>query len=247
MRLMTTSSFADLEGIGVREIKARTLKPVDACWTVFVIDPIAVRVIWVMARLRIKATPEGITWASLALGVASGAAFAGGRYVWGALLYEASFLLDCLDGKWSRLTQTSTGRGAFLDGLVGTLVLVAAVTGLGYHEGIRADGGLAIVGACLLLSVRAMNNYLTIYLRAEDKQVHTVFRTGEKGFLARHRLLAPMAFPDRHALLFVVAPLMSVVGPMFVAVGALEFVMQLRKWQLVWRQMGAPEIPEMEK
>ena len=59
----------------------------------------------------------------------------------------------------------------------------------------------------------------------------------DAGWLARHRLLAPLAFPDRHVLLFVVAPLVGVVGPTFVAVGALELVMQARKGQLVWRKL----------
>jgi phosphatidylglycerophosphate synthase len=229
------------KSLSVRDVKAVTLKPVDAWWTVVAIDPIAIRVIWLMSRLRARTTPEQITWASLVPGLACGASFATGHYVAGAVLYQFSFLLDCLDGKWSRLTRSSSERGAFLDGLVGTLVLVAAVGGLGFGERRGSDAALAIAGTVLLLGVRAASNYLTIYLHAEDNRVHTVFRTGDSSWLARHRLLAPLAFPDRHVLLFVVAPLAHVVGPMFVAVGALELAMQTRKGQLVWRRLTAPE------
>lgn len=230
---------ADPRRVGLKQIKAVTLKPVDAWWTVLVVDPVAVRVIWLMARLRAPVTPEGITWVSLAVGLASGGCFADGRYVLGAVLYEVSFFLDCLDGKWSRLTGASTERGAFLDGLTGTIVLVAVVSGLGFHERSHSGGALAIAGMSLLLCVRAISNYLTIYLQTPDPRVHTVFRPEPGGWLARHRLLAPMSFPDRHVLLFVVAPLTGVVGPMFVAIAALELAMQGRKGQILWRRLTA--------
>jgi hypothetical protein len=63
-------------------------------------------------------TPNAVTFLSLAVGTAAAAAFADGARGWliaGALLLQAAFTLDCVDGQLARYTRTFTPSGAYLD------------------------------------------------------------------------------------------------------------------------------------
>src|SRR5690606_14699558 len=131
------------------EIKQKTLKPADAWWVVFVIDPIAVRILWLLMRVGPRVTPNAVTSGSLVLGLLSAAAFWQGRYGWGALLFQLSFLLDCIDGKLGRLTGQSSPWGAFYDGFVNNVVFGANVLGL--MASAPGDMRLASASALLLL------------------------------------------------------------------------------------------------
>ncbi|MFI6297613.1 CDP-alcohol phosphatidyltransferase family protein [Nonomuraea sp. NPDC050790] len=99
------------------EVRERTYKPRDAWWTVFLVDPLAGRLV-VVAANRTSVTPNQVTWAAFALGLGSAACFLVGGWTWpaaGALLYHLSFVLDCVDGKIARLKGNGTVFGGWLD------------------------------------------------------------------------------------------------------------------------------------
>ncbi|MEV4888086.1 CDP-alcohol phosphatidyltransferase family protein [Nonomuraea sp. NPDC055795] len=99
------------------EVRERTYKPRDAWWTVFLVDPLAGRLV-VAAANRTSITPNQVTWAAFALGLGSAACFVMGGWSWlaaGAVLYHLSFVLDCVDGKIARLKGTGTVFGGWLD------------------------------------------------------------------------------------------------------------------------------------
>ncbi|WP_017625074.1 CDP-alcohol phosphatidyltransferase family protein [Nocardiopsis chromatogenes] len=106
---MTTFTLAD--------VRERTYKSRDAWWTVFLVDPLASRlVVWTANRTDI--TPNQITFGAGVLGVGSAAAFAMGSWPWlvlGAVLFHLSFVLDCMDGKIARLKGTGSVFGAWVD------------------------------------------------------------------------------------------------------------------------------------
>ncbi|WP_051713249.1 CDP-alcohol phosphatidyltransferase family protein [Spirillospora albida] len=94
-----------------------TRKDKDAWWTVLLVDPVAVRVAWLLANWT-RATPNQITVAAFGLGLGAAAAFWQGTSGWlmiGALLYHLGFVLDCVDGKIARLKGSGSLFGVWLD------------------------------------------------------------------------------------------------------------------------------------
>ncbi|KAB2351755.1 CDP-alcohol phosphatidyltransferase family protein [Actinomadura rudentiformis] len=105
---MATYSLEDVRAV---------CKQRDAWWTVLLVDPIAVRLAWLVAN-RTPFTPNQITLAAFALGLGSAGCFAQATAGWlalGALLYHLGFVLDCVDGKIARLRGTGSPFGAWLD------------------------------------------------------------------------------------------------------------------------------------
>ncbi|MEY9215404.1 CDP-alcohol phosphatidyltransferase family protein [Thermobifida halotolerans] len=106
---MTSFTLAD--------VQERTYKKRDAWWTVFLVDPLAGRlVVWTANHTSI--TPNQLTLGAGLLGLASAACFAMAEWQWlvaGALLFHLSFVLDCMDGKIARLKGTGSVFGAWVD------------------------------------------------------------------------------------------------------------------------------------
>ncbi|MCO6011577.1 CDP-alcohol phosphatidyltransferase family protein [Actinoallomurus purpureus] len=101
----------------LEEVKSQTFKARDAWWTVFLVDPLAGRLVVGTAN-RTSITPNQITWGALFLGLGSAGCFLMPDWKWlvlGALLYHLSFVLDCMDGKIARLKGTGTVLGGWLD------------------------------------------------------------------------------------------------------------------------------------
>ncbi|WP_113702864.1 CDP-alcohol phosphatidyltransferase family protein [Nonomuraea lactucae] len=106
-----------MPGFTLEEVRERTYKARDAWWTVFLVDPLAGRLVVVLAN-RTSVRPNQITWAAFVLGLGSAACFLMPGWGWpaaGALLYHLSFVLDCVDGKIARLKGTGTVMGGWLD------------------------------------------------------------------------------------------------------------------------------------
>jgi phosphatidylglycerophosphate synthase len=101
----------------LEEVKSQTFKARDAWWTVFLVDPLAGRLVVGTAN-RTSITPNQITWGALFLGLGSAGCFFMADWKWlilGAVLYHLSFVLDCMDGKIARLKGTGTVLGGWLD------------------------------------------------------------------------------------------------------------------------------------
>ena len=99
------------------EIRERTYKPKDAWWTVLLVDPIAGRLVRLVAPYR-WITPDLLTILATIVGIGSAICFAlGGRWwiVAGALLFHVSFIVDCMDGKIARLNGTGSIFGGWFD------------------------------------------------------------------------------------------------------------------------------------
>lgn len=195
----------------VASLRGHTYKAADAWWTVFVIDPIAIRVVWALLRLWPRTNPNLVTLSSLLFGLASAAAFSQGRLVAGALLYQVSFVGDCVDGKVARWRGVASGRGALYDGLTNTAVYTGALVGLGWW--LTSEGShLALLGVGLLLAFRGITLQANLDGGGpgdDDRGWSRTWQTTEASWLARHRLLPPFSFPDKHAILFLAGPLIG--------------------------------------
>ncbi|OJF12470.1 CDP-alcohol phosphatidyltransferase family protein [Couchioplanes caeruleus] len=112
------------------EIRTRTYKDRDAWWTVWLVDPLASRLVWLVAPVG-WITPNLLTMGAFVLGLVAAACFAVGDYPWlvaGALVFHLSFVLDCMDGKIARLKGTGSVFGSWLDYVFDRLrVVVCAV------------------------------------------------------------------------------------------------------------------------
>ena len=122
------------------------LKAADAVWTVFVIDPIAVPLV-ALARDSRAVTPDRLSAATALAALASAAAFASDLLWLGALLFQMSFLLDCMDGKLARVRGSTSPAGVLTDVAADALRLAACATGLAVA--LSRDGALTISGTSL--------------------------------------------------------------------------------------------------
>ena len=116
------------------EIRTRTYKDRDAWWTVWLVDPLASRLVWLVAPVR-WITPNLLTMGAFVLGLIAAACFAQADYPWliaGAVVFHLSFVLDCMDGKIARLKGTGSVFGSWLDYVFDRLrVLVCAIALMG--------------------------------------------------------------------------------------------------------------------
>ncbi|QVQ54284.1 CDP-alcohol phosphatidyltransferase family protein [Spiractinospora alimapuensis] len=98
------------------EVKG-TYKKLDSWWTVFLVDPLAGRLV-VLTANHTSLTPNHLTLGAGLLGVGSAVSFAMGTWPWlvlGAVLFHLSFVLDCMDGKIARLKGTGSEFGGWVD------------------------------------------------------------------------------------------------------------------------------------
>src|SRR5689334_19578887 len=92
------------------DIRERTYKARDAWWTVWLVDPLASRLVWLTSPWP-WVTPNRLTLGAFALGGGAAACFLKQSYGWvlaGAVLFHLSFVLDCMDGKTARLNGTGS-------------------------------------------------------------------------------------------------------------------------------------------
>ena len=106
-----------VERVSLAEIRERTYKDRDAWWTVWLVDPLAARLVRLVAPWR-AVTPNRLTVGAFLIGLAAAACFWQQSWGWlvaGAALFHLSFVLDCMDGKIARLNGTGSVFGAWLD------------------------------------------------------------------------------------------------------------------------------------
>jgi phosphatidylglycerophosphate synthase len=122
-RPLSTADLAEArERIGTydedRVLLDSAVKATDGFFTTFFVSPYSKYIARWAARRGF--TPNQITTVSLLIGAAAAAAFASGEragYVAGAILLQAAFTFDCVDGQLARYTRTFTKLGAWLDSI----------------------------------------------------------------------------------------------------------------------------------
>ena len=92
-------------------------------------DPIAVPLVGRVLD-RPSVTPNRLTAAAVAVGWAAAAAFAFGATVAGALLFQVSFAIDCMDGKLAASRGTSSRWGGWIDLVGDALTTIPCVLAL---------------------------------------------------------------------------------------------------------------------
>jgi phosphatidylglycerophosphate synthase len=164
------------------EIRARTYKGRDAWWTVWLVDPLASRLVWLVAPWR-RVTPNRLTTVAFLLGLGSAAAFGRGSYGWlllGALLFHLSFVLDCMDGKIARLNGTGSVFGAWLDYVFDRLRVLACAVGLfgGQYQRTHDFAYVWLAGLVIFLDMFRYLNALQMGKVKADMKARLAASTG---------------------------------------------------------------------
>lgn len=150
--------------VSTAEVRA-TYKQRDAWWTVLLVDPIAGRLLRLVARFA-WITPTRLTIAAFLLGLGAAACFreaTAGWLVAGALLYHASFITDCVDGKLARLRGTGSIVGSWLDFLLDRVRVIICTVALFGGQYLRTGDA-----AYLLVAIGVAFLALFIYLNGAE-------------------------------------------------------------------------------
>lgn len=179
----------------LKDIRDSSYKKKDAWWTVFLVDPIASRLMLPLANYT-KISPNQLTLLAFATGLIAAFLFYQGSYVTlvaGAVLYHISFTLDCMDGKISRLKRTGTLFGAWLDYILDrTRVAICAFSlMLGqYHETGQVYYFYLAALICFLDSTRYMNSLLVYKslneMRKKIDKANSKLKKEHKPVIIRH-------------------------------------------------------------
>jgi phosphatidylglycerophosphate synthase len=188
------------------ELRAATYKPRDSWWTVLLTDPVAIRLVRVSVPHR-WITPNRVTLLAFLTGLGAAACFLQGTRGWliaGALIFQLSFVLDCVDGKIARWNRTGSILGSWLDfGLdqVRLAVCVLALFGGVFRVTHNATYLVVAVVVVFLAMFRYFNGFLIDRARAqmagadaapaigdEDGETSSAPTGGVFGWLASRRI-----------------------------------------------------------
>ena len=129
-----------------------------------IIDPVA------KLLLRLKVTPDGITWFGCGATVVVSFAFlAQGKFLIGALLFGFFSLIDLLDGTMARMLGTAGPWGAFLDSTLDRVSDSAVICALIYfyvNSEVSLRNVVVIAGIVSLVM-----SLLTSYARAKAESL----------------------------------------------------------------------------
>jgi phosphatidylglycerophosphate synthase len=133
------------------------VKASDGFFTTFFVSPYSRYIARWAARRGL--TPNQVTTASMAIGVLAAAAFATGSrpgLVAGAVLLQAAFTADCVDGQLARYTRTFSKFGAWLDSIFDRAkeYVVFAGLAIGASRGFGDDVWALAVAAMTLQTAR---------------------------------------------------------------------------------------------
>jgi hypothetical protein len=115
--------------ITIQQIKKEGFKKRDTIWAVIFWNPLAARLIWLIANFT-KITPNNLTTISLIIGLLSGIFFIKGDLILGAILFQISYLFDAMDGKLARVQKKSSNIGELYDNITDRIKIFVWTTSL---------------------------------------------------------------------------------------------------------------------
>jgi phosphatidylglycerophosphate synthase len=145
----------------LEDIRA-TYKWRDAWWTVYLVDPLASRLMLPLVN-HTRITPNQVSSLSFVSGALAALSFLQGDHAWlvlGAALYHVSFVLDCIDGKIARLKGTGSVFGMWLDYSFDRYRVMICAVGLSYGQYVRSDGELRYVWLAVAIIFLDMLRYM---------------------------------------------------------------------------------------
>ena len=144
-----------------RVLLERANRPDDGFYSTFVLRKASKPVTALALRLGLR--PNQVSLLSLALGLTAAACFALGTWpglLAGAVLMQASLVVDCVDGEVARFTRTFSELGAWLDAATDRIKEYAAYAGLAAGA-MRSGQDIWLLAALVMVmqTVRHMGDY----------------------------------------------------------------------------------------
>lgn len=136
-------------GVGALEVYEKTRKRPDLFWNTYVARPPAAAVVALLAGTRV--TPDQVTLFAFVVAMAAAACVIVLPGYWGFLIaivvFELSYVLDCVDGMLARWRGTASATGHLLDFLMDEIkafVLLGAISVRLFRE--RQDTLFLLIG-----------------------------------------------------------------------------------------------------
>lgn len=188
----------------------KIVKERDSWWTVLVIDPFATRATLFLAN-NTRVSPNVITAVSLLLSVLSSFLFFKGLLWQGALIYELSFLFDCIDGKLAQLTGRSSLKGIWLDMFADKIRLILNTLALALYSG-KAMLALLFVSLYLWQQIEGLFYLSTGAVgekRCEDVMEGKRLICKIREYFRRRRLILLPDLVEQDTFAFFIGPLLK--------------------------------------
>jgi hypothetical protein len=135
-----------------RELLNSAVKGSDGFFTTFFVSPYSKYIARWAARRGL--TPNQVTLISVAVGVLAAAGFATGErpgMIAGAVLLQAAFTLDCVDGQLARYSRQFSKLGAWLDSVFDRTKEYVVFAGLAIGASRTGDPAWLLAGAALAM------------------------------------------------------------------------------------------------
>jgi CDP-L-myo-inositol myo-inositolphosphotransferase len=161
--------------------------------------PISTRVSMLLAPLRLS--PDLVSLSVAALGLLTAVLLAAGQGVAGAVLAQATSVLDGVDGELARLQLRAGPRGAMLDGALDRCVDAAIAAGLGVwslNQGLKPWTAVVLTAAATaasLLSMATKDRAAALGLPRAPERALSFLLGGRDGRLLLVALLAALGQP----------------------------------------------------
>ncbi len=154
----------------IRQVYRQSRKSEDIAWNRYVARPVAAVVVYVLARTPL--TPNQVTFlgGGLFLFAAAALALIPGPlgFLVGALLVQASYVLDCADGQLARLKEMTSEVGAHLDFLMDEIKALALVGACGIRLWLLYDEPLWLLGGLVAVALVSVATSLTNFIRRPE-------------------------------------------------------------------------------
>jgi phosphatidylglycerophosphate synthase len=209
---------AALEGTasGGRALLDSGVKADDSPFTTYLVSPYSRHIARFGARHGW--TPNAVSIASLLIGLAAALAFAAGTrpgLIAGAVLLQASFTADCVDGQLARYTGSSTSLGAWLDSMFDRIKEYAVYAGLavGSVRGFDDDVWLLAAAALALQTYRHVTDFAYVASRPGlaigAESYARAFGSGPRSWLRTANWVVRLPIGERLALISLTAAVWS--------------------------------------
>ncbi len=156
------AALEELAGVDeARVLLERANRPDDGFYSTFVLRR-ASKPLTALA-LRVGVTPNQVSVLSLFVGLAAALSFATGSWwglLTGALLMQASLIIDCVDGEVARFTRSFSDLGAWIDASSDRVKEYAAYAGLAAGSA-RTDQDIWLLATLVMIvqTVRHIGDY----------------------------------------------------------------------------------------
>ena len=215
----------------------------DYWWTVIFTDPLALPLVRLLARRRWM-TPDQVSILAAVLGFFVGPLFAlgsRGGLIAGGLMFQAAFIVDCVDGKLARALGTTSEKGEMLDRIGDATRRASAALGLViflWRSADYSDESILVAGvyatAAYFFIERSGGSEVRqeAWFKKPEGAAPPPEPKGLSALLARWRLMPTPGMPDVQALVFVVGPVSGfVTEALWVGTGVVGVGILINLWR----------------